>query len=115
MTNLPQPSMSHRFRLSNSDGPDIISLHVALCELDLVKKQLRIEIRQPLDSGSLMRSVQSICESYQDLQFDILDGNCNPTSSTIYRAKAIKHNIKYDYATPGPATHELILKYKTTN
>lgn len=108
-------SISHRFRLSNT-GTDILSLHISSCKIDTVKKQLHITVRQPLDDGSLMKYIESLSESYNNiLSFELLDGNGNTTSSTNYRVKAINHSIDYDYASTDVATHSLILKYKIIN
>lgn len=104
--------MSHRFRLLSACSPDEFSLHVVSCKIDAVQKQLQIKVRQPLDGGEVMRYIQTLCESFQQLSFEILDSNDDATSSITYKAKAIKHSIDYDYAISDCATHILTLKYK---
>jgi len=105
------PSNSYQFTLTNLALPNF-TLNVISCTVDMVQKQLQVKIRQPLDAGITMREIQSLCQTFNELSLNLIDGNGKVDSSTIYRAKAIKHNITYDYCSTEIATHSMILKYK---
>ena len=112
-----QPLLSYRFRVlfkNNINGG--LTEQIKKVDLDLVKKRLYIEIRQPITSDVFQSVIDVInCNSQTIIIETMSSDNIAMWSIDFNNCKCIKHESSFDYAVSDVFYHKLTFSFRLAN
>jgi len=112
-----QPLKSYRFRVlfkHNINGG--LTEQIKKVDLDLVKKRLYIEIRQPITADVFQSVINAInCNSQTIIIETMSSDNIAMWSIDFNDCKCIKHESSFDYAVSDVFYHKLTFSFWLAN
>jgi len=112
------PLLAYRFRiifpmeaLLHPEQELLLTQQIMSCSFDFVKKELKVELRQPITKG-MLSLVNYISTHFISIIVEPLNGVSDSLFSIhVLDCKCIDHSFKLDYSDSAVAVHKLIFNY----
>ena len=118
---LLMPLLAYRFRVRVENDPGFeITKQVLNCSIDYVNSHIHLSIVQPATDNEVHSIIKTMCNRpTQNIYVEHLRNSTDGKEPKIEftnvfnGCKAIKHELKLDYARNDKACHDLVLKFES--